>query len=182
MQAARADIKQDNLWEASRFTEKDGNADSAKASQLFRKGEESFFYLAVPNGKWSTAFPSRFFPQRLKGGCLALWMQSECIVFCRALEPASVTRSMWKQQGERLWLLAVWQSGGTVPRAVGPGEPATVAGVALGIPLMVSVPSSPGGHHKMCGEYRPQPSLPLACGRCLQLRSLPQGYLLRPAA
>lgn len=32
VQATWADIKQDNLWEASRFTEKDENADTAKAS------------------------------------------------------------------------------------------------------------------------------------------------------
>lgn len=32
VQATWADINQDNLWEASGFTEKDGNADTAEAS------------------------------------------------------------------------------------------------------------------------------------------------------
>lgn len=41
VQATWTDIKQHNLWEASGFTEKDGNADTAKASWTFWSGKES---------------------------------------------------------------------------------------------------------------------------------------------
>lgn len=118
-------------------------------------------------------------------------MQNEESVFHRAFEPDLITCSAWKCQSKHLWLLTVWQSGAAavvVPwchSAVGCRARRVCSGGWCGsehLSLTISVPSSLGRHHKMCGEYWPQPSLSLARGSCLQLWSLPQGYLLRPAA
>lgn len=112
-------------------------------------------------------------------------MQNEESVFCRALEPnfvthrASVRASICVADSAAQWSCS---SEGEVLWAVGPGQSTVVAGVVQGISLTISVPSPIGRHHKMRGEHWPQPPLPLARVRCLQLWSLPQGYLLRPAA
>lgn len=122
-----------------------------------------------------------------KGEYFTLLMQNEDSVFHRAFKPDLTSCSVWKCRSKRLWLLMVWQSvlqqWGHDAAGCGAGRVCSGGWHGSGhLSLMISVPSSLGRHHKMRGEHRPQLSLPLACGRCLQLWSLPQGYLLCPAA
>lgn len=141
---------------------------------------------------WKSAYSICFPRGGWKGECFTLLIQNEESIFCRALEPFNSIRCNNLQCGEvsehafvtvdsvGKMVLQQWQCDAA---GCGSGAVCSRGWCASGhLPLMISVTSSLGRHHKMCGEYWPQPSHPLARGCCLQLWSLPQDCFLRPAA